>query len=96
MKYDYQGAAQLDIMYVRDEDIWYWGWIAGEEGIKSGRFWISHGSGNPLADGDEFVISKDTRLLLIGKYAFKDSENLDCISTKREVKDFPHIKITRL
>lgn len=96
MTYDYRGSVQLSIMYVSDKDTWWWGWIAKKESIESGRYWLSHGSGNELHEGDEFLIDKDTRLYLIGKYALMDEENIDCISTKREVKDFLHIKVKRL
>ena len=28
MIYDYTGTRQISIMYLKDEDKWYWGWIA--------------------------------------------------------------------
>lgn len=96
MIYDYRGSQQLDFMHNRNEDTWTWGWYVKKEMYGVGKYWLSHGSGNPVNDGDEFLIDKDTRLYLRGWYAFNDSETIVCVSPKREVKDFIKVKIKRV
>ena len=92
MKYDYTGTLQISIIRDIKEDKWWWGWIA-----KSPSKWlISHGSGNNLENGDEFIIDKDTHIFLAGTYRFEDAENIICISPNREKEDCPKIKIIRV
>lgn len=98
MTYDYTGTSQLSIMHMKNDDIWYWGWCAkmNQDGkIDGGKFLLSHGSGNELKNGDEFLIDKDTCLFLAGTYIFRDSETLFCCSPKREKEQCLTVKIIR-